>query len=304
MPATRIIPAIGTPLTPDEQLHEEGLLAQCERLWAAGIESLFVAGTLGAMPLLTDATYRGLVERMAELARGRCELLVGAGDTGFARTRGRIALLNRLDLDGVVVLPPYFMHFSQDDLIGYYHALADESDAPLYLYDLPQRTQTTLEVATVLRLAEHPNIAGIKCSGPIEVTRQLIDAVAERDARFRVIVAQPDLLDMLVRHGIREHLDGMYTLAPHWTQQIAQAVEAGNIARAQQLQQDLTALRRAMQAHGGLAALSVLMNRCGVPGHFAPRPFRQLTEPQQRALLAEPVVARLLATNAAPVPGA
>ena len=68
-------------------------------------------------------------------------------------------------VDGVVVLAPYFYQLGQVDLIAYYRGLADQCRKPLYMYDLPQRTRTNLELETVLQLAEHANIRGIKCSG-------------------------------------------------------------------------------------------------------------------------------------------
>ena len=95
------ITAIGTPLTKDEKLHEEGLRAQLEDQWNSGIDGILVAGTMGAMQLLSDQTYRTLVERSVELSAGKGEVMVGAGDAGFARSRDRILFLNNLKIDGV-----------------------------------------------------------------------------------------------------------------------------------------------------------------------------------------------------------
>lgn len=288
-----IIAALGTPLDADENLHLEGLAAQLERLWAAGVPGVFAAGTMGAMPLLTDDVYAALVKTVTKLARGRCELLVGAGDLSLARTRRRIEYINEFKVDGVVVLPPYFMRFSQAELVDYYQVLADESRAPLYLYDLPQRTFTHIDNDTALRLAEHPNIAGIKSSGDLTMALDLMQSVADRQQMFRVLVAQPDDLFRLVGKGVMEHLDGMYCLAPEWTMRIARGgAPCGDTA--ERLQQELTVLRTTMRQYGGFPALTALMNACGVPGCFAPRPYALLTPADTEALLEEPVVRRFL----------
>ncbi|MCC6683049.1 MAG: dihydrodipicolinate synthase family protein [Phycisphaeraceae bacterium] len=294
----RIIAAIGTPLTPDERLHVDGLSLQLERLWAAGIHGIFAAGTLGVMPMLTDDTYRELIEKAVHLVQGRGELFVGASDQSLARTQQRIAYINQFKVDGVVALPPFFMRFSQQELIGYYRALAEASRAPVYLYDLPQRTHLSLDNRTVLTLAEHPNIVGIKCSGPIEQARQLIDQLARREIRFRVVVAQPDHLHNLVEDGVTDHLDGIYTLAPRWTVQIAQTPSSSNREGIRQLQTDLIELRDVMRRHGSLSAFTVLMNACGVPGCYAPQPFRKLTPTEIDALFEQPVVQKFLAAEA------
>ena len=83
------ITAIGTPLTEDEQLHEEGLKLQLQDQWNHGIDGILVAGSMGAMQLLTDRTYKKLIEKSVELASGHGEIMVGAGDTSFARTKDR-----------------------------------------------------------------------------------------------------------------------------------------------------------------------------------------------------------------------
>jgi len=103
----------------------------------------------GAMQLLTDATYRRLVDAAIRISKGQGEVMVGVGDCGLARTRQRIELLNQYSVDGVVILTPYFFRFSQPELVAYFNALADESRNPVFLYDLPTLTGTKLELATV-----------------------------------------------------------------------------------------------------------------------------------------------------------
>ncbi len=302
-----IIPALGTPLDPDEQLHHKGFEAQFERMRAAGINGVFVAGTFGMSPLLTDETYRELIQYAASLPRGNTEMLVGASDQSLVRTRQRIEFINHYKVDGVVVLPPFFMQFSQQELVSYFHTLADQSNAPLYLYDLPQRTHVSLSHDTIMALAQHPNIAGIKCSGPIEDVRKLMAWLKQIGSDFRVVVAQPDQLQRLIREGIREHLDGIYTLAPRWAVKITHLASMTDTAtdttmtshtnEASRLQSDLIELRDVMRHHGGMSAMTVLLNACGVPGMFAPLPFRRLGPTQRQELLEQPIVQKLLAAE-------
>ena len=98
------ITAIGTPLTEDERLHEDGLEIQLADQWNRGIAGILVAGTMGTMQLLRDQTYRRLIERSVALSAGKGEVLVGAGDAGFARSRDRIEYINQFKVDGVAVL--------------------------------------------------------------------------------------------------------------------------------------------------------------------------------------------------------
>jgi 4-hydroxy-tetrahydrodipicolinate synthase len=287
----RLIAAVGTPLTADESLHAEGLEAHLDDQWRHGMTGCLVGGTMGTMQLLTEQTYRDLVVQGARLGARRGEVLIGVGDTGFARTRERIHFVNTQKVDGVVVLSPYLFRFSTTEVEDYFLALADASTRPLYLYDLPGLTGVTLSMETVLKLAAHPNICGIKCSGDFGRTRQLIDGAP---AGFRVIVAQADLIDVLLRHGVHEHLDGVFALAPHWVHAIVKAARAGDWAEAAHAQQKLSSLLRALKLYGVFAAFTALLNRRGVPGNFAPAPLQRLNPERMESLMAEPIIRELL----------
>lgn len=284
------ITATGTPLTEEEQLHADGLEIHLEDQWHHGIHGLLVAGSMGAMQLLTDNTYRSLIARSVELWAGHGEILIGAGDAGFSRTRDRIEFINQFKIDGVAVLAPYFWKFGQEDLIAYYSDLANFSKAPLYLYDLPQVTGTKLSMETILQLAKHPNIKGAKLSGDTTFTIPLIETV--RDS-FRVIVAKPDLMDMLLHHGICSHLDGMWAITPKWTMQIGQCAQNNDWITAAEKRRNLIEIRNLLGKYGS-GAFTVLMNARGIPGHFMPRPVAKLDEAKREKLLAEPIVQKLI----------
>lgn len=137
MTTPHLITALATPLQDDDSLHTEGIALEIEDALRGSIHGLFVGGSMGAMQLLPDQTYRDLMRHASALVQGKAELLAGIGDTSFARTRDRLSLLNTLPVDGVVVLTPYFLSFSQEELLDYYTQLADFARTPLFLYDLP-----------------------------------------------------------------------------------------------------------------------------------------------------------------------
>ena len=287
-----LISAIGTPLTDGEELHVEGLAVHLDAQANASIDGILVAGSMGAMQLLADRTYGELVAQSVGLWRRRGELLVGVGDTSFVRTRERIRAVNQYTVDGTVVLSPYFINFSQSELIAYFQALAVESKAPLYLYDLPARTRTNLTIDTVLTLSETPNIAGIKCSGDTSQTRRLKMALGDSD--FRTILAKPMMIDSLFRAGMREHLDGVYAIVPHWIKQIADAVEQEDWQQASQKIAHLGNFLDVLVQYDVFPAMTEFLNAQDVAGNYAPRPFARLDHKQREAILGEPVVQEML----------
>jgi 4-hydroxy-tetrahydrodipicolinate synthase len=295
--ATGLITALCTPLKDDDSLHVDGLAAHLDDQWRNGIKGVLVGGTMGLMQLLDDDTYRDLVRRSVELAHGRGEILVGVGDASFKRTLARIRYVEQFDVDGVVVLAPYFYQLGQADLLAYYRGLADQSRKPLYMYDLPQRTKTNLELDTVLQLSKHPNIRGIKCSGEWPGTRRLMDHVGND---FRVVPAQPTLVDMLARCGVRENLDGIFGLLPALSVSIVAAAEQGDWALAAARQGELTEfLFLVAGAYPLFPACTTILNARGIPGKVHPLPMASLSAAQAEKLLHEPLVRKLLSESSA-----
>jgi 4-hydroxy-tetrahydrodipicolinate synthase len=284
-----------TPLCDDDSLHIEGLEAHLEDQWQAGINGLLVAGTMGLMQLQTDRTYAQLIEHSLRISRGRGEILVGVGDTSLGRTLVRIELLNRYPAQGAVVVTPYLIKFKPEELVAYYRALADASRHPLYLYDLPILTGVKLDFDTVERVADHPNIFGIKASCEAEWTKELIRRMGDR---FRIIIAQPTIVDKLLREGIYEHLDGMFAVAPQWAMALVRAAESGDWELAAAYQQRICRLLDLIRPMGVFPAVTAIMNARGIAGKSSPAPMRQLGADARAELLQEPIVQELLGGHA------
>jgi 4-hydroxy-tetrahydrodipicolinate synthase len=299
MTKVNLISAIGTPLNADESIHAEGLDRLLSLQWEAGIDGVLVAGTMGLLQLLREQTYANLVKQSVAFCRGKGEVLIGVGDTGFARTADRIGYVNTFHTDGVVALPPYFVRFRRDELVDYFCALADVSKVPLFLYDQPSLTGVKLDVATVVELSEHPNIAGIKCSGDVNVTLELIATVA---GSFRVIVAQADKVDALCEQGVVNHLDGVFSLVPEWISELARAAEARNWAAADAAQGRVNGILQLLREYGVFPAYHELMHHRRIPGLFAPKPFRLLSDSQRRSLRSHPLVESLEQLNSDALP--
>lgn len=281
------INAICTPLSEDESVHSEGLEAHIADQFEHGIEGVLVGGTMGMMQLLRDSTYRELVQQSVELSAGKGEVLVGVGDTSYSRTKERIEFVNQFDIDGVVVLAPFFILPTATQLVDYYKAVADVAKAPVYLYDLPAITRVDFSMDTYLELQEHPNIHGAKISGRFAFTRQVRDQL---DPEFRVIIAEPEITDVLLRAGFQELLDGIYSIAPHWLQALRDAAAVEDWDVAAEYQQRITRLRTMLTRFGNvMATCSALLNIHGIPGktHFSPSPA--LTDEQVAELLQDPV---------------
>jgi 4-hydroxy-tetrahydrodipicolinate synthase len=288
----RLTNALCTMLNPDETLHWEGMEAHQEAQWKHGFSGLLVGGSMGLMQHLRDDTYRELIHCSTNFSLGRGEILVGVGDTSYARTRARMEVAQSFKIDGIVVLTPYFYKYSREDLLYYFKTLADEATKPLFVYYLPSTTGVTMDLAMALELSKHPNIQGIKCSCDYARSHELR---AQTPTDFRVIVAQPTLLAPLIRSGFTEHLDGIFAVLPGVTQRLVAEASAAQWTEAEEFQSLLARVLVLLRDRYPIfPACEALLNSQGVAGKCHTSPIRSLSAENKEKLLAEPLIRQVL----------
>jgi 4-hydroxy-tetrahydrodipicolinate synthase len=154
-----------------------------------GIRGLVPCGTTGETPTLTDAEQRELIQRTAELARGKLPVMAGTGSNSTKKTIETSKAALEAGADAVMVVMPYYNKPSQEGMFRHVTMVAAAVDAPIVLYNIPGRTGVELSVDTTLRILEaSPNVVGVKdATGNVMYCQELI-----RRAGDRVAVASGD----------------------------------------------------------------------------------------------------------------
>ncbi|MGE8682747.1 MAG: 4-hydroxy-tetrahydrodipicolinate synthase [Achromobacter marplatensis] len=141
---------------------------------AAGVDGLVVCGSTGEAASLDDAEQLAVLDAVLNEA-GRLPVIMGLAGNHQGHVMQRLSAFGTRPLAGILAPAPYYVRAGQEGAAAYFRCLADASRFPLVLYDIPYRTGTTLDTATLLSLAAHPNIAAIKdCGGSLEKTLALI----------------------------------------------------------------------------------------------------------------------------------
>ena len=128
----------------------------------AGTEALIIAGTTGESATLTHDEHLELLERSCEMAAGRIPIIAGTGSNSTQQTLELSVAASRLPIVALLIVTPYYNKPTQEGLFRHYTTIADAVSKPVILYNVPSRTAVDLKPATVIRLAAHPNIVGIK----------------------------------------------------------------------------------------------------------------------------------------------
>jgi 4-hydroxy-tetrahydrodipicolinate synthase len=172
--------AMVTPFRRDGSLDEHTLRNLIQRQIDAGVDFLVPCGTTGESPTLTHEEHLRVVEVTVEVAEDKVPVLAGAGGYNTAEVIALAAELERIGVDGILSVTPYYNKPTQEGLYQHYCAIAKAVPLPIILYSVQGRTGVNIEPATVKRLAEVDNIVGIKeASGSIAQMAAILNTVPD-----------------------------------------------------------------------------------------------------------------------------
>jgi len=267
---TGVLPPITTPFKND-RFDPIALRHNIERWSRSGLSGLVVLGSNGEAPLLDDEESDRIIATARELTP--TDLLLIAG-TGRESTDGTIAATRRAAAHGVdavlVRTPSYFKRqLTSDVLIRHYRAVADASPVPVLLYNFTAATGINLQPEAVARMADHPNIMGIKESGgDVAQVAALVDLTPDD---FTVVVgAAPSFYPSLCL-GAAGGIMAVACVAPEACVRLYRLACEGRHAEARALQRQITPLAALVTTGHGVPGLKAAMDAAGFVGG-EPRP--------------------------------
>jgi 4-hydroxy-tetrahydrodipicolinate synthase len=195
--------ALITPFQSDGHVDEKALASLVDWQIQEGIHFLVPCGTTGESPTLKHDEHLAVVDLTVRTAAKRVPVVAGAGGNDTAKIISLIAELKKLGVDGILSVSPYYNKPTQEGIYQHFRALAESTDLPIIVYNVPGRTGSNILPETLLRLAQIPNIAGVKeASGDIS---QIGEICTKAPARFRVLSGDDSLTLPVIAlggHGI------------------------------------------------------------------------------------------------------
>ena len=226
--------ALVTPFHPDLSLDEATYRALVNRQIEEGIDFLCPCGTTGESPTLRPEEHRRVVEITVEEARGRVPVLAGAGGYDTREVIERIAELKKVAASGILSVTPYYNKPTQEGLYQHYRAIAESTDLPIVVYSVQPRTAVNIEPATLVRLAEIPNIIGVKeASGSIGQMASILARVPES---FIVLSGDDVVTIPLIALGGRGVISVIANEIPREFTELTHAALEGDFVRARAMQ--------------------------------------------------------------------
>ena len=177
--------ALVTPFRRDGTVDDTSLRRLVQFQLREGIDFLVPCGTTGETPTLEHGEYTGIIRLVVEEAARKVPVIAGVGGNNTHKIAALAQEVSGLDVQGILSVAPYYNKPTQEGLYQHFKAIAEATNLPVIVYNVPGRTSSNIEPATVARLAKIPNIIGIKeASGSITQQMEVLAAVGPD---FRVL---------------------------------------------------------------------------------------------------------------------
>ncbi|MEU4838189.1 4-hydroxy-tetrahydrodipicolinate synthase [Nocardia testacea] len=241
--------AMVTPFSAEGKLDIDTGVSLAHRLVDRGVDLLAISGTTGESPTTTESEKADLLRAVVDAVGNRATVIAGAGTYDTAHSIELARNAQRAGAHGLLVVTPYYSRPTQEGLYAHFTAVADATDLPVTLYDIPPRSVVPIASDTIRRLAEHPRIVAVKdAKGDLNAGAALI---AETDLAF---YSGDDMLNLpWLAMGAVGFISVIGHLVPERLREMVDAFTAGDVVRARDINTSLLWLNAAMARLGGVA---------------------------------------------------
>ncbi|MBQ9774537.1 MAG: dihydrodipicolinate synthase family protein [Lentisphaeria bacterium] len=281
-----IIPPAITPLTAGRTLDVAGLERLVEHMISGGVHGIFVLGTTGEGPVLSGQVRRNMIRETVRIVRGRIPVLAGISSASWQDTAELAEYAKSCHVSAAVAAPPCYFKLGEPELEDFYRSLAAEIAMPLFIYNMPDMTKTTISPELVVKLADIPNICGYKDStGNMIAFHKILLALKDRQD-FSLFVGPEELLGESVLYGADGGVSGGANLLPEVFVAMYDAARKGDIAAMQKLQKVIYTNRKLYSIGHHQSSLikgvKSALRQKGICKDYLAAPFNHFEEPESR----------------------
>jgi 4-hydroxy-tetrahydrodipicolinate synthase len=267
-----------TPFDNSDRIDYTAFEWLCERQVEAGAEAIIVAETAGEMSTLTMAEHGAVVRAAVRTARGRVRVIAGAGSNGTSRAIELTRLAEAAGANAILSEVPYYNKPMQAGLCAHFAAIADCTELPIILHDIPSRTVRGLADETIVRLAASPQFIGLK-DGSGDVTRPLRLKSLLRP-EFRLLSGDDTTILPFLLHGGDGCISGTATIAPELYRDLTESCRHGRLRTALGIAERLAPLNASAFSQTP-AALKYALSLFGLASPRVRLPMVELTDAEK-----------------------
>ena len=279
-PFGRLTTAMITPFKKDGQVDWSGVEKLAAHLVSKGHDGLVLNGTTGEAPTTSDDEKDEIIKVVRKTVGSKIKIIAGAGNNETSHSIEQAKRAAKAGADALLVVTPYYNKPPQAGVIAHFTAMADATDLPVVMYDIPGRTGIEIESDTIVKLFEHPKIAALKdAKGNVAATSWVIK-------RCGIPVYSGD--DILNLPLLSVGAVGVISVCGHTVgselKEMLDAWFAGNSKRALEIHQKLLPVFSGTFRTQGAILTKAALNMMGLPGGFTRLPLVDATDAQKTQL--------------------
>ncbi|MBI3910583.1 MAG: 4-hydroxy-tetrahydrodipicolinate synthase [Armatimonadetes bacterium] len=259
----RLLTAMVTPMRDDHSVNYDAAAELANHLVTTGSDGIVVTGTTGESPTLTTTEKLQLYRVVREAVHGRARVIAGTGNYNTQESIELTRAAEEIGVDGAMLVVPYYNNPPQEGLYRHFRAIAESTDLPIILYNVPTRTVRNMEAATTVRLAEVRHIVAVKeASGNLE---QVARIVAGAPSTFRVYSGDDALTLPIMAVGGYGIISVASHVAGRQIRAMIEAFVAGRVAEAARLHGHLLPLFKACFVTTNPIPVKAAVSMLGIP---------------------------------------
>lgn len=277
--------ALITPMTDDGRIDYAAMERLVQRQLDANIDALIVCATTGEAPTLTDEEHIEVIRLVAEMAKGKTPIVAGTGSNYTDHAVEMSIKARDVGADALLCVSPYYNKCTQRGLIESYTKIANATELPMIVYNVPGRTGVNIKPATYEKLAEHPRIVGIKeANGDIG---SVVDTMARCGDKIDMYSGNDDQIVPILSMGGIGCISVISNLLPAETRQICNLWFAGDTVGAARQQMKYKPLIDALFSEVNPIPAKAAMAAMGLCSAYARLPLTPMEEGTYQNLLTQ-----------------
>ena len=279
-----LVVAMITPFNEDGSISKVKCEKLVEHLIEEGVDGLFALGTNGEAFQMEHDEKAQYIRWVCEAVRGRVKVIAGAGMCSTIETIELIKEFKDAGADAVSVVNPYFVKLKKEELINHYRVIAENSDLPVYLYNMPKNTGMNIDADILEEIIKFKNIKGIKdSSGDMENTEKYIELAKGKD--FSVLMGSDSKILASLKLGADGFVASTANVISGHLRRLYDAFKNGNMEEAEKLQKDVDVLRNTFKlatqpavTKRALKLLGIDVGECRLPIMPLPKEYNKDVE--------------------------
>ena len=257
----KYLSVIVTPFNPDNTINYDAILKVANYMIDGGVEGLIIAATGGKSATMSLEERIALTKFMKKEVGNRVPIIVGTGTNNTAASIETTKAIEAAGADAFLLVSPYYNKPNQEGLYQHFKAIAESTSLPVFLYNVPGRTGVSIAPDTIARLAQVPNIYGMKdASGNMDNLTTLLRTVPEH---FKVYTGDDNLAVPALSIGVYGLISVCAQVAPAPIKEMMDAFRAGELEKAAKMHRDLFPLLDVMFIASNPVPTKVALNLMG-----------------------------------------